>query len=48
MSLLSFESLSAYWSAPIVEANIIIFFKGIRIFRWVIAKFDLGLMDCYS
>lgn len=27
MSLLSFESLSAYWSAPIVEANIIIFFN---------------------
>lgn len=27
MTLLSFESLSAYWSAPIVEANVIIFFN---------------------
>lgn len=27
MTLLSFESLSTYWSAPIVEANIIIFFN---------------------
>jgi len=27
MTLLSFESLSSYWSAPIVEANIIIFFN---------------------
>lgn len=41
MSLLSYQSLSAYWSAPMVEANIVVFFN-------LLGALFLGLLVGYE
>ena len=41
MTLLSFDSLSAYWSMPIIEANIIIFLN-------LVGALLLGLLVGYE